>query len=232
MHIVAIIQARMSSSRLPGKVLLPVHGKPMLQYLVERLRHCKELNQIVLATSVEASDNPVERFCESIGIECIRGPLDNVADRFSLAIRMTNADAFVRVCGDSPLLDSSLVTQAIQLLHSRQADFVTNISPRSYPKGQSVEIIRTTSYIRARDLMVGDDVEHVTSVIRNNPNLFHIENFHSGCDRGSQQMSVDTPEDFTRLEKLIASLSRNHTEYGWNELSNRAIRLFGANTVE
>ena len=105
MRIEAIIQARMSSKRLPGKVLEQIQGKSVLQYLLERIGRCLGLQYTIVATSTDNSDDPIEEFCDDFGIECFRGSLENVAERFRDAAKKYKLDAFVRVCSDSPLLD-------------------------------------------------------------------------------------------------------------------------------
>ncbi len=141
MKIGVIIQARMSSQRLPDKVLTMVNGKPLLQYLLERLTHCSSIDQIVVATSEDKSDDPIAVFCHEYGALCFRGPLQNVAKRFYMALEKYNLDAFVRVCCDSPMLDQKLIDQGVKLFNG-EYDLVTNTLRRSYPVGQSVEVIR------------------------------------------------------------------------------------------
>ena len=135
MKIGAIIQARMSSERLPGKVLQQIAGKPMLQYLLERLEHCEVLDGLVVATSVDESDTPITSFCQRYGVSCYRGDLNNVAGRFNDVLDSYGFDAFVRINGDSPLLDQRLVDKAVELFKQHEADLATNALVRSYPKG-------------------------------------------------------------------------------------------------
>src|SRR6266852_6355172 len=113
MMIGAFVQARMSSRRLPGKVLRPIDGKPVLLYVLERLERCRTLDSVLVATSVDPSDDAVEEICHRRGTPCCRGPLDDVAGRFLAAARERDVDGFVRVSGDSPLLDQRLVDEAV-----------------------------------------------------------------------------------------------------------------------
>src|SRR5947207_1002273 len=115
MRIGAIIQARMTSSRLPGKVLQSMHGRPMLQYLLDRLARAQGVSDIVVATSIDRSDDPIERFCSAAGVACVRGPLLDVAARFHEVLETWPLDAFVRVSADSPLLDQRIVDAAVRL---------------------------------------------------------------------------------------------------------------------
>src|SRR5689334_213909 len=130
MALVAVVQARYSSRRLPGKVLQEVAAKPLLAYLLERLARCSTLRGIVVATSVEKSDDAIARFCIERGIELYRGPLADVLGRFVGAAETLNLDALVRINGDSPLLDPAIVDQAVELFEQGDVDLVTNVHPR------------------------------------------------------------------------------------------------------
>ena len=145
----AIIQARMSSHRLPGKVLTPVAGKPILKRVYERLSKSKELSEIVVATSQAASDQLIVDFCVREGIPVHQGSLDNVSERLLDCARNLGANRFVRISGDSPLIDPSIVDQAVLFQRGKACDLATNVQVRSYPKGQSVEVIRTDSFAEA-----------------------------------------------------------------------------------
>ena len=217
---VILIQARMSSARLPGKVLAPMHGRPMLAWLVESLSRCGL--PLALATSIEPSDDPLASFCAESSLPCIRGPLDDVAARFALAVEQLGCDAFVRISADSPLLDPRLVDRAVALFRETKPDLVTNVFPRSYPKGQSVEVLSAMAFGRACGLMsTHSHREHITSLFYERSDEFRLENFSSGEDWGKLQTSVDTPEDFALAERLLAGLDRPHWEYGWRDLALR-----------
>ena len=139
----AIVQARMSSMRLPGKSLRPLCGKPMLQYVLESLAQVDELAETIVATSSDPSDDPIAEFCDQFGSVCFRGSLDHVAERFLQTANARGLSAFVRVSGDSPLLDPRFVARAVDLFVESNADVVTNVFPRTYPPGMSVELVRT-----------------------------------------------------------------------------------------
>ena len=128
-RVVCVIQARMSSQRLPGKVLHPVLGRPMLAYLVERLRKCEALDGLILATSSDSSDDPLVNFAKSILLKCHRGPLDDVGLRMLQAAEYLGADAIVRISGDSPMLDSALVDRLVSLFRKNPAPLTTVLLP-------------------------------------------------------------------------------------------------------
>jgi len=219
MKIMAIIQARMSSDRFPGKTLHQVNGKPMLQYLLERVKRCHNLDGLVVATSVEESDSPVEMFCKDYGVMCFRGSLNDVAGRFIDVLANYPCDAFVRVNGDSPLMDPQLIDLGVNLFRQGDFDIVTNIYPRSFPKGQSVEVLRFSSFCRDYEKMVNDDEhEHITRYFYNHPDLIRIHNFSSGTDSGGIQLSVDTLSDMVNFERIINNMDRPHWEYSWFDI--------------
>lgn len=219
MRVGVVVQARMSSRRVPGKVLREVGGKPMLQYLLESLEQCRELDDLCVATSVEPSDDAVAAWCHDRGLPCVRGPLDDVAARFLLAVKERGLDAFVRVCGDSPLLDWRLVDKAVSLFRVGECTMVSNIQTRSYPKGQSVEVLDACMYKNAYDLMLEvDDLEHVTRLLYTQAGICNIASFCCEDDCASVQLSVDTHEDMAVFEALVAKMDRPHWEYGWRQV--------------
>ncbi len=222
----AIVQARLNSSRFPGKVLHKVKGKPLLQYLLESLAQCSRLDKVIVATSLEPSDEPVALFCHDLGIACFRGPLDDVARRFLEAAQFNGLDAFVRINGDSPLLDYRLVDKAVSLYLNGKSDVVTNVLRRTYPKGQSVEIIRLNAFKMIYPRLRSDaEREHVTSFFYNHSEEFAIHHFESGKQYGTIQLSVDTPEDMTHFEQIIDSLEKPPWEYSFED-SVRLLRSF------
>ena len=214
MKVSATIQARMGSQRFPGKVLKEINGKPLLLYLVERLQRSPILDEVVIATSDDKSDIPVVDFCTNKGIPCFVGSLKNVAKRFRNLLDVFPVDAFVRISGDSPLLDQRIVTQAVDVFCKSSYDIVTNVKKRSFPKGQSVEVINSDVYIAHYPLFADEfDQEHVTPYFYRNKDKFNIFNLESGADWGSVQLSIDTEEDFRNVEKIINLMDKPHWEY-------------------
>lgn len=213
-----IVQARCSSQRLPGKVLRPVAGRPMIQYLTERLARCRLVDKVVIATSTEHSDDDLAAWCEKAGLDCVRGPLDDVAGRFLLAARRHELDSLVRINADSPLLDPAIVDRAIALFAEGSWDLVTNVLVRSFPKGQSVEVIRTSLLAAAHPAMTAEEREHVTQHFYLHAASFRIGNFSHSEDLSALQHSVDTPEDFAAFSALVAAMTRPHWEYGLSDL--------------
>jgi spore coat polysaccharide biosynthesis protein SpsF len=219
MQVGAIIQARMSSQRFPGKVLHPVAGKPLLQYLLERLDTCASLATVVVATSTESGDAPLESYCRSWGVDCFRGDLHNVARRFRQVLDAYRFDAFVRINGDSPLLDPRLIDRAVALFRETKAHLVSNVLQRTFPRGQSVEVLGAEAYRRGQELMCEPgDFEHVTPVFYREAQRFRIHEIRAEPPRGALHLAVDTPEQMRRFESLVAAMDRPHWQYDLEEI--------------
>tara|TARA_B100000686_G_C16643735_1_gene891593 strand:+ start:542 stop:1219 length:678 start_codon:yes stop_codon:yes gene_type:complete len=212
-----IIQARMNSNRLPGKVLRELYGKPILGWAINRVRSASQIKRIIIATSDHESDDPIEDYCTSIGEVCYRGSLNNVANRFSEILKTEKAEAFVRISGDSPLIDPEIVDYATALYQHTNCDLVTNIMMRTFPKGQSVEVLNSKTFINVsysmKELI---DQEHVTTFYYKNLEKFRVVNFTSGEDAASIQLSVDTTEDL-KMALSIFKASRGDPKT-WREL--------------
>jgi spore coat polysaccharide biosynthesis protein SpsF len=214
-----IVQARMSSRRLPGKVMREAMGKPLLAYLIERIARARRASGWLVATSKERDDDPIAAWCQRAKVEIYRGPLDNVAARFLGAARARQVRSFVRVSGDSPLLDPEILDRTIALFEGSDCDLATNVFPRSFPKGQSVEVVGTDALEQVvADSLDPDDLEHVTSFFYRHPDRFKIRNLPNSRDVSSVQLSVDSPEDFEAFQAVLTRMDRPHWTYGLDEL--------------
>ena len=210
----AIIQARMSSRRFPNKVLYEIEGKPLLGYLLDRLQQCNSIECVVAATSIDESDTPIAEYCKNHRIECYRGSLNDVAGRFKGAIEHYGFGSFVRVNGDSPLLDQLLIDHAVETFLKDDYDVVTNTLKRTYPKGQSVEVIRADAFNLAyKSMQKEDEFEHVTRFFYKYPENYRIYNFMYKDNLGDIQLSVDTEEDMDTFKAIISEMSQPHWEY-------------------
>jgi spore coat polysaccharide biosynthesis protein SpsF len=219
----------MTSERLPGKILYRVQGKPLLQYLLESMQQCNSVDRLLIATSVEPSDDPVERFCADIGVACYRGSLNDVAKRFLDAAEANGLDAFVRISGDSPLMDYRLVERAVEVFRSRECDLVTNVLRRTFPKGCSVEVVRVETLRNAYPRFRRDEErEHVTSYFYSQQEEVNICDFESGGDYGKLNLSVDTDEDMRLFESVVSSMERPHWEYTYKEVLSQFGHLLTA----
>jgi spore coat polysaccharide biosynthesis protein SpsF len=204
--VLVLIQARFSSARLPGKVLRPLAGRPMLARLLDRLKQAKRVNQITVATSTAAEDDPISQFCAAERVQCFRGPLDDVAERLAQAAEGAGADAFVRINGDSPLISPAIVDAVIELYGTQDVELATNVQARTFPKGQSVEVVRVEALRRAQKMMQAGEAEHVTPVFYRRTSDFRIVNMASGHDWGAIQTSIDTPDDLALADKMFRDM--------------------------
>lgn len=218
--IAAIVQARMSSRRLPGKVLAELGGRPALGWLLDRLARCTRIDGVTVATSDERGDDVLAEWCRARGVDVHRGPLDDVAARVLAAARERRLDGVVRISGDSPLMDPALVDRAAERLRAGEADLVSNVvPPRTYPAGQSVEAVRTDSLAAAVPLMTEPgDREHVTPALYRHPDRFRIEALRHAPSLGDRRMVLDTDDDLCALEALARRMRRPQAEYGLAEL--------------
>ncbi len=199
----------------------------MLGHLVDRLRQCHELDDIVLATSEDASDDPVAAFAMKEGLRCYRGALEDVASRLLAAAEAVRADALVRISGDSPLIDSFLIDRLFLMF--READgpeIVTNVATRTFPKGQSVEVISTVALRRHIETgMTASQKEHVTTCFYQQPKTTRIINVEHPELVGDMQLSVDTEEDMERFDNLLGLLGEPYWSHGLDRIVEAANRL-------
>lgn len=206
LKLVGVVTARISSRRLHGKVLLPLYGRPMLSHTLDRLRSVSRLDELVIATSTDSSDDPVAAFAQTFKTACWRGDLNDVLGRIRGAATAQCADGVVRISGDSPLIDPAIIQTAIDLFLNEPADLVTNVFPRTFPKGQSVEIIsRAALELVDVETAQPDDREHVTRYFYNHADRFKIRNFSALQPRPELQLSVDTQADLDRVATLIGA---------------------------
>ena len=200
------VQARMSSRRFPGKMLAPLAGRPMIQWVLERLAAVVGPERLVLATSFDGTDLPLALFVERLGFSVFRGQLDNVFARFQDCAKANPAPWIVRICGDSPMLDPGL----IQMLLARREegfDLITNVAARTYPPGQSVEILSAASLASIdADALGAEEREHPTQVFYRDASRYMIRNVAgSDPDWPNQSYVVDTLDDLRRLDPLVRS---------------------------
>jgi spore coat polysaccharide biosynthesis protein SpsF len=203
------VQARMRSTRLPGKVLKPVLGRPMLYYLIERLRQAKEIDEVVVLTSQHKADDEIVAFCQQHRIDCFRGSEENVLERYYQAALQRQPDLIVRVTGDCPLIDPVILDQTIQLFKQNQPhiDYVSNTLELTFPRGLDVEIFSFTVLKQVRqEAKKLEEQEHVTPYIYWNPQLFRLANFKHSSSLAFHRWTVDTAEDFKLIRLILENL--------------------------
>lgn len=205
---IAIIQARMSSSRLPGKVMMPLAGRPMIWHIVERARACRLVEKVVVATSTERSDDPLAAFCQQEGIDCFRGSLDNVLSRFIKILDDYPYEYCVRITGDCPLIDPNFIDLQIRALMTHLGDHCWLSEPIKALSGQGVHSTRALRVV-ASNSVHPDDLEHVGSRYFHE----HQQKFvwigiepPAGLINSADRLSVDEPRDLDVMTPLYNAL--------------------------
>ncbi len=205
--LVAVLQARMSSSRLPGKVMRPVLGVPMIGRQIERLKRARAIDRLVVATSTEDSDAPLAEYVTGLNVEVYRGALQDVLDRFRGAADAYGATNVMRLTADCPLADWQVIDECAELHQRSGADYTSNIVERSYPDGLDVEIITRSALETAwREAPDGPEREHVTPFIYRRPERFSLAHLVQDPNLAHVRWTVDTAEDFAFVEAVYEAL--------------------------
>ena len=216
--ILAILQARLSSSRLPGKVLKPILGKPMLLHHIERLQHSKMIDKLVVATSVDSSDDAIEQMCLDNNIEVFRGDLNNVLDRYYQCAKQYNPDYIVRLTGDCPLADWRVIDGTIQYCLDRGLDYA--VTDLNFPDGLDAEIMTMSALEQAHQYAtLPSELEHVSQYIQKNK-AFKAEVFEFDQDLSHLRWTVDEPEDFILVEKIYQALYKSNPLFSTEDILN------------
>ena len=212
MIINAIIQCRMTSDRFPGKVLAPFKGKPMLHHVLEQIKKTKVYSSIILATSIDKSDDPLTIYAKHIGLKVIRGSQNDVIQRYVVALNSYSCDAFFRICGDSPLLLPHLFDYAASIYKKKQFDIITNVYPRTYPAGMSVELIKTETFLKIKKKITNtDEKEHLSRYFYHNSNNFQIHNIECASSIDPNlSLAVDEVGDIKKIEKWLLGKKNNY----------------------
>ena len=209
MKTVIIVQARMTSTRLPGKVLKKILGKPLLEYQVERLWRVKHAGEIIIATTTNDTDRPIVDLCNRLSVPCFRGPEQDVLARYYGAAREHRAEAVVRITSDCPLIDPQVVDKVIQFYfdHRLEYDYVSNTLERTYPRGMDTEVFPVKVLNEAfAEATAQPDREHVTPYIYRHPRRYRLANVAYSEDLSHHRWTVDTSEDFELIKRIITAL--------------------------
>ncbi len=221
MKIGFIVICRYNSTRLPGKILKEIKGKSVIQYIIERLKEITYDDNIVIATSDQPSDDPIVNYCKENSINYFRGDLNNVAERFLLCAEEFSFDYAVRVNGDNIFIDINSFKEMIEITKTNKHRFISNVKNRTFPKGMSIEIVRTDYYRKSYNkFTVPNHFEHVTLYLYNQENQKgHFYFYNKICPEASGiQLAIDDKDDFELAEKIIASFKKKHTNYNLAEI--------------
>jgi spore coat polysaccharide biosynthesis protein SpsF len=205
--ILAILQARLSSTRLPGKVLEPILGEPMIVRQIERIQRSRLIDRLVVATSIDASDDPLAAELQGRGIEVRRGPLDDVVSRFGDVVTEFEPDTVVRLTADCPLTDATVIDLVIESHLASSSDYSSNTISPSYPDGLDVECVTSSAFRRLVRLpLTIREREHVTLGIYGRPLEFSINSVTQDVDRSGLRWTVDVPDDLEFVRTVYADL--------------------------
>ncbi len=206
--VTAVIQARMGSSRLPGKVLRPLGGRPVLGWVVRAAEASKAVDEVVVATSTAPEDDEVVKACAEIGVSCVRGSEDDVLSRFLAALDVHPADAVVRLTSDCPLLDPAVIAQTVGAFRagSGHMDYLSTTLVRCLPRGLDVEIASVAALRKVDKHAQGYDRVHVTSALYNNPHRYRVAGLAFVPHSDDLRITLDTPEDAALLDALVEEL--------------------------
>jgi len=206
-NIVAIIQARMGSTRLPGKVLLDIVGKPMLWHIVNRLRYSKLINRIVVGTSINKKDDLIENFCKEYKIDFYRGSEEDVLDRYYQTAKVFEANIIIRITADCPLIDPEIVDLVIKNHIKTNSDYTSNTIKRTFPRGLDAEVFNFDSLKRVcRNATEPYQREHVTVYFYENPQLFKVYNVENNIDISYLRWTVDEDRDLLFVREIYKRL--------------------------
>lgn len=223
MTVTCVVQARMGSTRLPGKVLTDLAGRPMLAFQLERLMS-KPVGSIVVATTTSPKDDPIARLAADMGVPSVRGSEDDVLARFVLALERYPAETVIRLTGDCPLTDPTIVADAVALHAATGADYVSNTLVRTYPDGLDVEVmcadlLRDSAH-HASDVL---EREHVTPYVYRHPEKFSLRTLRTPDLLGDERWTIDTADDLTFVRSVLRELG-NPIVFGWRDFLEAAGR--------
>jgi glutamate-1-semialdehyde 2,1-aminomutase len=217
MKTVAIVQARMGSTRFPDKVMKTIGGVPLIELLLQRLSAAREVDQIVLATSVDPKNDPLAAHVQKLGYSVHRGSEEDVLDRYYGAARSSQADIVVRITGDCPLMDATLVDSVIAAFKTGEVDYASNIDPPTYPDGLDIEVLSFVALQTAwKDARRPAEREHVTPYIRESGRFRKAQLQHS-ADFSGERWTVDEPADFEVVQAVFMHF-HPHRDFGWQEV--------------
>ena len=219
MSTIAIIQARMGSTRLPGKVLLNLEDKTVLEHVVNRVRFSKHVDDVVVATTISKDDLRIVELCANLGISVYCGSEDDVLDRYYQAAKLFKADNIVRITSDCPVIDPKIIDDVITAHLKNNADYTSNTFKETYPDGQDVEVF-TFAALRAawKSAKLASEREHVTPYIRSNPNIFKYASLEYTEDISQKRWTLDNAEDLEFLRLVYKYLYSKNSLFGMDDI--------------
>lgn len=223
MRIIAVTQARLGSTRLPGKILKEIDGTTLLGLHIQRILKSKKIGELVIATTISPEDDAITKFADEKKLRSYRGSVNDVLDRFYQAVKNQNADYVVRLTSDCPLIDATLIDKIITYAIDKKLEYCSNTLDPHYPDGQDVEVFTFAALERAwKEASLTSEREHVTPFIWKNSSfkdgkLFRSDNFAEGYNFGHLRMTVDELKDYELVKKLVQDLGK---EASWLDYAN------------
>ena len=212
--ILAVLQARMSSTRLPGKVVKPILGRPMLIRQIERIQRAKCIDQFIVATSNHPDDSEIEELCNAEKINCFRGAMDDVLDRIYKAALCVHPKYVIRLTGDCPLVEPDIIDKLVQYFLEKEFDYASNTINPTWPDGLDVEIMGYECLEKSwKEAKLLSEREHVTPYIYNHPEKFNIGSFENEKDLSHMRWTVDEPADFELINKIYENLYIDNSNF-------------------
>jgi spore coat polysaccharide biosynthesis protein SpsF len=217
--ILVIVQARMGSTRFPGKVMSLLNGVPLIEFQLERIKKSKRVSNIVVAISEDSADDQLATFLSEKKQIFVRGSLDNVLARYLKVIKAYNPEIVVRITGDCPLVMPEMIDELIDMLQTSNADYATNAISGSYPDGLDVEVFYSRLLIQINDLpLTPAEREHVTLAIYTRPEIFRILSIDYPLNLNELRLTVDYPDDLVFLERILQCSKKANTELTLNDI--------------
>jgi spore coat polysaccharide biosynthesis protein SpsF len=222
MRTIIIVQARMGSTRLPGKVLKRVMGRPLLEYQIERLKKVENVTDVVIATTISQNDDPIKELCKELHCSYFRGSESDVLLRYYETAIKFNAECIVRVNSDCPLIDPGVVEEIVEYYSNHnELDYVSNILEKSYPIGLHTEVFSMKALRQANDnANSAIEREHVTPYIYRNPDIFKLFSYSIEDDLSKYRWTVDYPEDFELIRIIIMGLYPDKADFNMFDIIN------------
>lgn len=221
MGVIAVIQARISSTRLPGKVLKKIEGKTILEHVINRVKAAKNLDDVIVATTVKKEDLEIVKLCAKLGISVFCGSENDVLDRYYQTARLFKADHIIRITSDCPLIDPQVTDEVIELYFQKKADYATNTIPETFPDGLDTEVFSFKTLKRSwENAKLSSEREHVTPYIRNNSNIFKLVNLKSNINLSNKRWTIDEPEDFEFIKIIYKNLYPKDSLFGMEATLN------------
>ena len=209
----------MSSTRLPGKVMLTINSKPMIYWQIQRIKRARQVDKLILAISEEASDDVLAEYLDTIKQVYVRGSLNDVLDRFIKVKSIYKSQAIVRLTGDCPLVMPTLIDEIIEEFYAHDLDYVSNTVTLTFPDGLDVEVFKSDALDRLRSLSLSEsEKEHVTLGIINRPENFTIKNYGNYKNLSSYRWTVDDQKDFEFVNKVFAHFESKEVDFSQKEL--------------